>query len=818
MGNGKNNKDISLIILIVLSFLALGGGVFYSGLWDPWETNDARAIKQILDHDSSFSLSTIKDLGIEVPPLKLWFLTSIFKVAGFSELAAKISLLVITILTLILSYFVIRRFANNKIASYTTIIMATVPLFFLTSVQFYTYIFPFLGYILAVGCFMIAYFKPPWQNKPLELLGRILFLLAGTVGVLIGILSYGGVLGGGLPVVSSLIGFLALTGLKEFKLNKIIVLVYLSIITIAIAIWTIPAIFNGVTDYSLALGAQPRAGNLTTFEYYLEYIAFATFPWVGFIPFGIAYSINQKENIKQLESNNINSEQLNEPINNESEIPWGMFCVILMVIGYLFFGLWATRYPQIPITFIWPIAVIISLTIKEAEENGFPNKMLTLVVLLLWLLILRDWLLYPDSILKVIDLNNIEYPAGIPVTIWIGFYSILFGISTYFLFWQGIKQPYIFSYKDEINLIISFFKGEKGKKSKIIAIIIVVVIGLVFINGIGSYFGENAVPWAYMAYFPRRLSYWFALSIPMIAIFYYGFKLVWNLFAKVEQWKVKILLLSAILGVVLINFGLWPQLTKNFSPRELISKYKQLNKSQAPLGVYHYQDEVLELFGIQKREKLATVNNLVSFFDSNERKFAIVPAKEIAPIDSAYSDKLKKHIVVADDSSKKLFLVSNIVGAGEKNLNPLLKFVRRTAPVPHFSIKANLDNKIEYLGYDIISERGKTVVGSSEKFKIRYYWHALTKIPGRWKVFVHIDGYGMRLNGDHEPLSELYTTEYWVAGDYIIDEQELRMPAHFVPGDYNIYLGFFQGSKRMHIIEGPKTQDDRIIGGILRVR
>ena len=69
------------------------------------------------------------------------------------------------------------------------------------------------------------------------------------------------------------------------------------------------------------------------------------------------------------------------------------------------------------------------------------------------------------------------------------------------------------------------------------------------------------------------------------------------------------------------------------------------------------------------------------------------------------------------------------------------------------------------------------------------------------------------------PLGGKFPTEYWMPGDYIVDPHDIDIPIFTTPsGSYNMMMGFWLGSNRIKVIEGPNDGSDRVNMGTLRVR
>jgi len=154
---------------------------------------------------------------------------------------------------------------------------------------------------------------------------------------------------------------------------------------------------------------------------------------------------------------------------------------------------------------------------------------------------------------------------------------------------------------------------------------------------------------------------------------------------------------------------------------------------------------------------------------------------------------------------------------GRPNENFIANAVLKDAPKVQHTVGANFDDRIELVGYDLELPRGDAV-GAGQRFEVTWYWRVLDKAPSGYEVFVHVDGHGLRLNGDHVPVGGRYPTKLWEKGDVIVDTQELMVPANYRIGDYVMHVGLFSGSKRLEVKSGPNDGDNRVQAGTLPVR
>ena len=84
---------------------------------------------------------------------------------------------------------------------------------------------------------------------------------------------------------------------------------------------------------------------------------------------------------------------------------------------------------------------------------------------------------------------------------------------------------------------------------------------------------------------------------------------------------------------------------------------------------------------------------------------------------------------------------------------------------------------------------------------------AKSEIAESWKFFIHVDAVNRshRLHGDHCPCEGLYPTNYWQAGEVIVDRITLQTRGH--PKDeYIVWGGLYIGDRRMPITGGDSAR------------
>lgn len=260
-----------------------------------------------------------------------------------------------------------------------------------------------------------------------------------------------------------------------------------------------------------------------------------------------------------------------------------------------------------------------------------------------------------------------------------------------------------------------------------------------------------------------------------------------------------------------------PQASAHFSPREIYDTYNALAASDEPLGEYQVGGRAAAYYARGEVVELRTESDALAFLARSNRVWLALPAEQLAQINRGYRARAQRHLFVADARNARVVLATNQPIPGRADENYLAGFVLDEPPAIEHPVNASFDRRIELLGYDLDLPGGDRV-GPGQAFTVTWYWRCVTPVPGGYQPFVHIDGFGQRLNGDHEPVGGRYPVRMWSEGDIVVDRQELRVPANFPPGDYTIYTGLFSGESRLEVVQGPEDEANRVIAGRLRVR
>jgi hypothetical protein len=278
-----------------------------------------------------------------------------------------------------------------------------------------------------------------------------------------------------------------------------------------------------------------------------------------------------------------------------------------------------------------------------------------------------------------------------------------------------------------------------------------------------------------------------------------------------------------VLAATLLSVGWAGRLSLQLSPRRALNRYHALAQPGEPLGLLGVRPQITYYYSGQRPEMLLDSDEAADwllFSHPNQRRWLLVKGDQFARLNAAFREKCQcaHNVTVIDGRSSELFLVSNTVQPPMADENPLRTVVLEHAPQPRQRIQANFGDQIEAIGWDLVTPDGTAVseLRPGRNYELQLYFHVLSKPVLDWEVFVHIDGYGRRFNGDHDATSGLYPVSNWRPGDYIVDRAMIDLDPSFTEGNYDLYFGFFKGSRRLEVKRG-NNDDNRLRAGKIRV-
>lgn len=281
---------------------------------------------------------------------------------------------------------------------------------------------------------------------------------------------------------------------------------------------------------------------------------------------------------------------------------------------------------------------------------------------------------------------------------------------------------------------------------------------------------------------------------------------------------------GALVGGVLCGFY-YPSLASQLSPKEVFESYQRVHKAGEPLALLGVGNRSAAYYAGGQPTSFADPAAAHQWLSTTGegRRFLALRADDLPRLNMLYRQQTdpKQNLPILDARSSQILLAASTLLPTERNENPLNRMLLNTPPANiQRKLEANLDDKLLVVGIDLVDANGRLLeaIAPGRKVHMRTYYKVLAPVGSEWEAFIHIDGYRKRHNGDHKPMNGKYPMSLWNKGDVLVDDYEFALEPNFTPGTYTIYFGLFVGDTRFKVKSGPNDNDNRIIGGALKVQ
>jgi hypothetical protein len=288
-----------------------------------------------------------------------------------------------------------------------------------------------------------------------------------------------------------------------------------------------------------------------------------------------------------------------------------------------------------------------------------------------------------------------------------------------------------------------------------------------------------------------------------------------------------------------------PTLSKHLSFKPLLESYKRFAAHGERIGRYKVEAQGAGFYSKREMVDLPSLDRVADFLRSPDRVFVLVAANETGPLDANLKTARVNYFVV-DASSSRFLLLSNRLGAGEQDQNPLKKDVWMAPQLPRMvTVEASepgaapvqrsewpdqpapwkwripmhtmFEDAIELVGADY-----PPTIRRPGSIPLTLYFRVHKKPKPGFRVFVHFDSPSEpRILGDHALLNGVFPTDYWLPGEYIRDTYDVEVPLMTTPaGRYTLLIGFWPGGegKRLKITSGHNDGGDRTQVGTIEIK
>jgi len=274
--------------------------------------------------------------------------------------------------------------------------------------------------------------------------------------------------------------------------------------------------------------------------------------------------------------------------------------------------------------------------------------------------------------------------------------------------------------------------------------------------------------------------------------------------------------------------GFFPVLANQLSPKEVFETYERVHAKGEPIGLVGFSGRAAAYYAGAQPATLNTTEEAVQWLAAGsrdgdaQRRFLAVRSEQLPRMNRAYRMQFASHqnLPVLDSRSSQVVLATSFLKSGEVSRSPFDAMVVPEFPAPQQVVRANLDDTFEVVGYEITDDAGQRLdaVSAGKKVHLRTYLRVIATPSTEWEMFVHIDGYKRRHNGDHSVCNGKYPMANWLPGDNVIDDYEFALAPTFTAGSYTVYMGLFAGERRIKVKTGASDGENRVVGGMVRVR
>lgn len=844
---------VAYLVAATAAVIVILFGLDRFGIWQPHEIRVAELARE---------LNASGTVTLDRPPAVIRAVAMGFKIGRATELWGRLpgALLALSALGALMA--AARNLGDRRLAAYVGIAYATLPLVFMNARQM-------LGGSLAQSAATLALAGLSLAAWSRDNRWRIGGAVVGLLGLGLGVPS-AGVLLGVVPVLGALGIALLIRAGGEPARNRVLGALTLGLAA-ALAIRGFVVAARPLTGYSAWVGASnlnTGAAQWQTFELYLENLAHGSFPWTGLLPFALVRLVSPPSRLPEGETERVLDEDELREVDPWREAGLRLAAFVAIAIGFALQTFHMQVYGMSAFIVVAPIALGIGVLLRDAERELVPWRTVALGASLLTALMLRDFLQFPKAAYAALGLpdGGPAFPSGFALKFseWMDNWRLArqaggerppmpaeafhlidtavflgFGVLVLFQGAGDVKTfawtaPWTWVQKTETDAAAACEaeRAETGRAS----------VGSLILRNLRFVLGALAlvlvivglsVPGTIPTLTTPGRNAFRALTIAPVAVVVgaFAFIAVWNAYAwigrrenpinRVLGSRVAWLALSAVVVALVTTQGYMTSLSEHMSPRGVWQVVRALRHGDEPVARYGGAGEDptsrYYISGVTP-ELLSSEGSAIEFLTGSRRSFLVVASDVFPSLNRAFRQARHTNLPIADASNSNLLLaVSSLDGLPSRN--PLDPFVMTSRPnIRHPAQEpTRWEDNFEYIGYDLDS-RGLPYVPLGGSFKITFNFHVLRESPRNWQIFIHTDGQGPRINGDHEPVGGKYPVRYWLPGDYVRDQYTISIPSTYRAGIYTVYMGFFEGGDRMRLDGGNHDRDNRVVVARINVR
>ncbi|WP_104984094.1 glycosyltransferase family 39 protein [Sorangium cellulosum] len=834
---------------LALSALALLPLLGKSGIWDPYELDNADLARRVAIHvfgaqgldlaDAPGALPTLTDL--RMGELGFTSMALGFRLFGLHDWAGRLPLALWGLAGALVLHEFLARLVDRKAGVYAVAVLVTMPLYVMQARTM-------LGDIVTMAALAMAFCGLTGallEGARRAVAAPAAWLAVAALGLAAGYLSRGLLIGVAVPALGAGLTWIVLrtSGAWPDPERRRITLgdvagaaaLLLGLAAAAKGLLVLAGSSAGAPlprDLGVALLKKPPVES--TFDLTLRQLGHALFPWSAFLPFAIG---------RLFRAPDPQGDAAVAP-GAEREAGVRIALVVTSALAYGAFALLAPHAGALPFSGPALLAAIAALAIRDLERGAPASRALAVGCAVLAFVLYRDFLLSPDRALSVFSVEKPIFPKSFEAEAASAMRLCLLTFAGLVALTWFEEQPRQIDRSLPVwaRRLADDYRAGAAALARIWSgnlLFLLIVLEAALVGVAAMLFIGKRIGWAPVARMPNHLAAafvnaWWALPLLLAAgpalliaardVFRFAV-------ARTAVPRALGTLLAGLLAGSLLSFWYYPALAAQLSPKEVFESYESLRKPGEPLATLGIRSRAAAYY---QGGDVASFSDAAAAFawltasaggDAAEgdpapgaRRWLVVKADELPRLNSLFRRRHERNLPVLDGRSSQILLASNELG-DRPNQSWLAQVVLDEPAAPANPIDAMFEDQLEVLGWELTDDDGRKVssVIPQKSYHLRTYFRVHHPILGNWKMFVHIDGFQRRYNGDHPVLEGRYPLSLWQPGDVIVDDHEFQLEPNFTPGDYTLYFGFFSGEARFEVTRGPE-HENRVRGGIVRVR
>lgn len=819
------------LLALGIPALLLFGRLGHAGIWDPYELRVADLGRRAAIHvlhapwltlpGAENQLPTLGDVGQnELPVLSI---AVAYRLLGLGAWTGRFPMALWGFAGVVVLWAWLRRMASPRAATYATLALSTMPLYF---VQART----MLGDVVAMTSLLASFAGLSVALLDARISQRLPWLLLGFFGLIAGFFCRGALLGVAVPMVS-VAGAWLLT-IQEDEVRP------------AWPTWTVAAalLISGVAAAMVAMDALEKATPLQfyralgsavykgqkypTFDVLLQQLGHALFPWSAFLPVALG--------------------RLLIPTEERRERALRSVLILGLTLSYGSSGWIASKTGALPFLGVGLLAGIVGLVLTDFERGAHASRALVVTTGALLVLFVTDFSRMPEKTMAAFVLQGLSFPDGFQEDskIVIRLTALLFGGAVVLAFLDphgerggGEDGPWYrrwTAWGEVEALLRELTELWQGNLAFVAVMLEAMLVGLGALLFLGDRFRWK-ITLAEMLGAELRwgvMNAWWIVPLSLLLALLGAWTLrLW--FCRVLLWsgvsRASVVVAGGVSAGAVLALGYYPALGAQLSPQQALETYQRQHRAGEPLGLLGVTGRSVGYYTGGEARSFSEPSAAFSWLiEGAGRRWLAVRSDELPALNALYRAQAlipgfvatpDHNLLIVDARSSQVLLASNLPSSAT-NQNPLASLISSEVPSPMHPVRANLDGRLESLGWDLFeggTSRRVQEISPGKSYELVLYWRVLAPLSTQWKGFIHIDGSGRRHNGDHDVLGGKIPMRLWQVGDVVSDRYELRLEPNFTPGDYTMFYGFFLGARRMSVREGNHSED-RLNGGTIRVR